>query len=69
MKRPIRVFWSPLTERFYASQHYKVTNVDGGSEQVEITGPKFDVTQDVARIIVGHGVEFTASANPSKVTR
>jgi len=55
MKKPIRVFWSPLTERFYASNQYR-DNKDG---TVTITGEKSDVTQDIARIIVKEEVTFT----------
>jgi hypothetical protein len=52
--KPIRVFYSPLSCRFYASQHYKV---DGRS--VVVTGAKYDVTDDIAAAIFQHDIEFT----------
>lgn len=55
MLKPIRVFWSPLSEKFYASRAYK--EIKPGV--VEITGDKFDVTQDIAHAIVTHSVKFT----------
>ncbi len=57
--KPIRVFWSDLTERFYASSSYKIEVVDG-KELATITGAKFDVTQDIARAVVHNEIEFTA---------
>ena len=54
MKR-IRVFWSPLSRKFYASRAYK--EIKPGI--VEITGEKFDVTQDIAAAIVENNVTFT----------
>lgn len=53
MSKPIRVFWSHLTERFYATRHYKI---DG--DVVTVTGEKFDVTQDIASAIVNNEIEF-----------
>lgn len=47
-KKPIRVFWSPLTKRFFASQYYKELPEENA---VEITGEKFDVTSDIERYI------------------
>jgi hypothetical protein len=55
MIKPIRVFWSPLSRKFYASRAYK--EIKPGV--VEITGEKFDVTQDIASAIVENGVTFT----------
>jgi hypothetical protein len=55
MIKPIRVFWSPLSRRFYASRSYKEIK----SGIVEITGEKFDVTQDIAAAIMENGVTFT----------
>ena len=55
MIKPIRVFWSPLSRRFYASRAYK--EIKPGV--VEITGDKFDVTQDIAAAIMENGVTFT----------
>lgn len=53
-KPPIRVFWSELSQRFYASAHYR--NVRPGV--VEITGEKFDVTQDIAEAVVTRDIKF-----------
>ena len=53
-KKPIKVFYSPLTERFYASQHYKQ---DG--DFTVITGAKYDVTSDIGYFVNKHDIEFT----------
>jgi hypothetical protein len=53
MKR-IRVFWSPFSQRFYASRAYK--EVKPGV--VEITGEKFDVTNDIASHIIENKITF-----------
>ena len=42
--KPIHVFWSPSSRRFYASRAYK--EIKPGV--IEITGEKFDVTNDIA---------------------
>lgn len=56
-EKPIRVFYSKLTGTFYASNRYRVEERDG-KEFVTITGKKYDVTQDVARAVVEHEIEF-----------
>ena len=53
--KSIRVFYSDLSGKFYATNAYK--EVRPGI--VEVTGQKFDVTQDIARIIVEKNVTFT----------
>lgn len=53
--RPIRVFYSELSGRFYASKHYRQ---DG--KVVVITGRKYDVTDDIGAAVVEHEIEFTA---------
>lgn len=53
-RKPIRVFYSELSGHFYATAHYKEAN-----GIITITGEKFDVTQDIARAIVTHDLEFT----------
>lgn len=53
--KPIRVFWSELSERFYASAHYR----DEGNGVVHITGKKFDVTNDIAQAIMNYEIVFT----------
>jgi hypothetical protein len=54
MKR-IRVFWSPFSHRFYASRAYK--EVKPGV--VEITGQKFDVTDDIAAQVIENKITFS----------
>lgn len=56
-KKPIRVFYSPLSGRFWATQHYK----QRGDGMTEITGAKYDVTSDIGHAINKHGLEFTPS--------
>jgi hypothetical protein len=55
MKKPIIVLWSDLGQRFYATQQYK--QKDG---LVEITGEKFDVTNQIAQAIVENEITFKA---------
>lgn len=54
--KPIRVFWSPLSKRFYASRAYKE---DKGKGFVTITGEQFDVTDDIAGLVLKHDIVFT----------
>lgn len=58
-QKPIHVFWSPLSERFYASRAYK--EVKPGI--FEITGQKFDVTDDIASLVLKHDIEFKRVRN------
>ncbi len=53
--KPIRVFFSPLTRRFYATRAFR--EIKPGV--VECTGEKFDVTNDIAAIIEREGVTFS----------
>ena len=53
--KPIRVFYSGLSQRFYATRAYRID--DKGL--VTVTGEKFDVTNDIADVIVRHGLTFT----------
>lgn len=55
-RRPIRVFWSPLSRRFYATRAWR--EVRPGV--VECTGERFDVTNDIAGIIDRERIEFRA---------
>jgi hypothetical protein len=55
--KPIRVFYSVLTQRFYATRTYR--EIKPGV--VEVTGEKFDVTNDIAAIIEREGVTFSAA--------
>lgn len=54
MNKPIKVFYSQLSKRFYASSAYKKK---GG--HYEITGAKFDVTDDIAHAINQNGLTFS----------
>ena len=42
--KPIKVFCSPLSGKFYATQYYKIDEETGTAI---VTGKKFDVTDDV----------------------
>lgn len=55
MSKPIRVFFSPLSRRFYASRAYK----EEANGLVIVTGEKFDVTNEIAALIEQHDVTFT----------
>jgi hypothetical protein len=60
MKKPIRVFYSELSGRFYATAHYKEhIHPDSKFSHVTVTGEKFDVTNDIARAIKHYDIEFT----------
>ena len=54
--KPIRVFWSPLSRRFYATRAWK--EIRPGL--IECTGERFDVTNDIAGIIEQEQIEFKA---------
>ena len=54
MSKPIRVFFSPLSRRFYATRAYR----DNGDGTVTVTGEQFDVTNDIGNLIAEHDVEF-----------
>jgi hypothetical protein len=53
--KPIHVFWSSLSRRFYASRAYK--EIKPGV--IEITGEKFDVTNDIAEQIIKNDLTFS----------
>lgn len=53
-RKPIKVFFSPLSRRFYASASYKVL----ANGVVECAGEKFDVTDDIADLIRNNEVSF-----------
>ena len=57
-RKPIRVFYSVLSERFYATRAWK--EIKPGI--IEVTGDKFDVTDDIAAMVIKHGVEFSPKA-------
>jgi hypothetical protein len=56
-ERPIRVFYSELSGRFYATQRYRVD----ARGFVVVTGKKYDVTSDIGAAVVEHELEFTPS--------
>jgi hypothetical protein len=57
-KKPIRVFYSILSQRFYASRAYKIEEHNEVTTAM-ITGEKFDVTDDIAAMVLEHDIEFT----------
>ncbi len=60
--KPIRVFYSPLTERFYATRSYRQIQPD----VVQCDGQQDDVTNDIARIILDYGVTFSIASHETK---
>ena len=58
-RKPIRMFYSDLSRKFYASSSYKIVKIEGDREFVEITGQKDDVTQQIASLIDAHEITFT----------
>ena len=58
IKKPIKVFWSALGRRFYASNQY-IENKNG----VIITGEKYDVTDQIAHAITEYSITFTPVAD------
>lgn len=57
--KPIRIFYSELGHRFYASRAWRIVKTTNGKEIVEITGQKFDVTDELGALITKHNIEFT----------
>jgi hypothetical protein len=53
--KPIRVFYSELSRRFYATTAWK--EIKPGV--IEVTGEKFDVTNDIGYAAVKSNLEFT----------
>jgi hypothetical protein len=53
-QKPIRVFFSALSRRFYATKAYRVD--DRGI--VTVTGKKYDVTNEIAELIERHDITF-----------
>lgn len=54
-RKPIRVFYSTLSQRFYATRAWRVDR----QGVIEVTGEQFDVTDDIAGIIRHHDIVFT----------
>jgi predicted metallopeptidase len=64
-RKRIRVFYSPLSRRFFATRAWKEVEKSNGSMVIEVTGEKFDVTSDIYELVVLHSLELT----PEKVAR
>ena len=60
MAKPIKVFFSELGNRFYASAAYKETPHPSDPNKVifQITGKKYDVTNDIAAAIKSNDITF-----------
>lgn len=56
------MLYSELSGRFFASNRYR----DLGNGLFVITGKKYDVTQDIAGIIVERGIKFSVDKSKSK---
>lgn len=55
MSKPIRVFYSELGHRLYATRAYR--EIKPGI--FAVTGEKFDVTDDIGEIVVKHNIVFS----------
>jgi hypothetical protein len=55
--KPIRIFFSVLTERFYATRAWR--EVPGKPGVITVTGEKFDVTNEIAGLMEQYNVTFT----------
>lgn len=64
--KPIRVFYSPLRGRFYATRAYRIKDAGNNKGVVTITGEKFDVTDDIGAAVIEHEVEFRPVSQESK---
>jgi hypothetical protein len=58
--KPIRVFYSVLSQRFYATRAWKEITASNGNRFIEVTGEKSDVTNDIAGLITQHNITFIA---------
>lgn len=52
--KPIHIFWSDLSHRFYVSRHYK--EISPGN--VLITGEMFDVTDELSALVAKYQIKF-----------
>ena len=64
--RPIRIFYSTLSNRFYATSHWREvksprSRASSPPNEVvfQVTGEKFDVTDQIASLIDQHQLTFT----------
>jgi hypothetical protein len=55
--KPIRIFYSTLSQRFYASRAYRISNAADKGNLI-ITGEKFDVTDEIAGLIKQYNIIF-----------
>lgn len=53
--KPIRVFYSRLDQRFYATRAWSVNS----KGIVRITGDRYDVTDDIGSSVIEHGLRFS----------
>jgi hypothetical protein len=60
--KPIRVFYSTLSQRFYATRAWREITASNGNRLIEVTGEQFDVTNDIAGLIRQHDIRFTEAA-------
>lgn len=58
MTQPIRVFYAPLSGRFFATNKWRIVIGDGIKPFVKIYGQKFDVTDDIGSAVNRHGIVF-----------
>jgi hypothetical protein len=55
--KPIRIFFSVLSQRFYATRAWR--EVPGKPGVITVTGEKFDVTNEIAGLMEQYNVTFT----------
>ena len=60
--RPIRVFYSELSCRFYAMRAWRECTTQNGARYIQVTGEQFDVTDDIAGLIKKYDIVFTERA-------
>jgi hypothetical protein len=53
------MFYSERNKRFYASRAWKVVRRAGRAPAVEVTGLKFDVTDEIAALVLKHKIDFS----------
>jgi predicted metallopeptidase len=60
----VRVLYSPVSRRFFATRAWKEVEKSNGSMVIEVTGEKFDVTNDIYALVVLHSLELTPATVP-----
>lgn len=60
VKKPkdVHLFWSPLSHRIYATRAYKEVEKKDGGRYIEVTGQKFDVTDQIKQILDTRQIEW-----------